>query len=88
MTCTGHDVVARQLVKHRANDSHLRQATHADPCVPRVPAAPVDGSENGFERFLESAAIPLDNNASEQAVKNPVMGMLFLNTLLASRPVS
>jgi transposase len=27
-----------------------------------------------FERFLESGAIPLDNNASEQAVKNPVMG--------------
>jgi transposase len=27
-----------------------------------------------FERFLESGAVPLDNNASEQAVKNPVMG--------------
>ena len=27
-----------------------------------------------FARFLESGAIPLDNNASEQAVKNPVMG--------------
>jgi transposase/uncharacterized coiled-coil protein SlyX len=27
-----------------------------------------------FERFLESGAIPIDNNASEQAVKNPVMG--------------
>jgi hypothetical protein len=27
-----------------------------------------------FERFLESGAIPLDNNAAEQAVKNPVMG--------------
>jgi transposase/regulator of replication initiation timing len=27
-----------------------------------------------FERFLESGAIPLDNNASERAVKNPVMG--------------
>jgi len=27
-----------------------------------------------FERFLLSGAIPLDNNASEQAVKNPVMG--------------
>lgn len=27
-----------------------------------------------FERFLQSGAIPLDNNASEQAVKNPVMG--------------
>ncbi|MCB9926111.1 MAG: IS66 family transposase [Planctomycetaceae bacterium] len=27
-----------------------------------------------FERFLESGAIPFDNNASEQAVKNPVMG--------------
>lgn len=27
-----------------------------------------------FERFLESGAIPLDNNASEQAVKNPVIG--------------
>lgn len=27
-----------------------------------------------FERFLESGGIPLDNNASEQAVKNPVMG--------------
>jgi transposase len=27
-----------------------------------------------FERFLESGAIPLHNNASEQAVKNPVMG--------------
>jgi len=27
-----------------------------------------------FERFLESGAIPMDNNASEQAVKNPVMG--------------
>ena len=27
-----------------------------------------------FERFLQSGAIPLDNNGSEQAVKNPVMG--------------
>ena len=27
-----------------------------------------------FERFLTSGAIPFDNNASEQAVKNPVMG--------------
>jgi transposase len=27
-----------------------------------------------FERFLTSGSIPLDNNASEQAVKNPVMG--------------
>jgi transposase len=27
-----------------------------------------------FERFLQSGAIPLDNNASERAVKNPVMG--------------
>ena len=27
-----------------------------------------------FQRFLESGAIPLHNNASEQAVKNPVMG--------------
>ncbi len=27
-----------------------------------------------FERFLQSGDIPLDNNASEQAVKNPVMG--------------
>ena len=27
-----------------------------------------------FERFLESGAIPIDNNASEQAVKNPVIG--------------
>jgi transposase len=27
-----------------------------------------------FTRFLESGSIPLDNNASEQAVKNPVMG--------------
>jgi hypothetical protein len=27
-----------------------------------------------FERFLESGAIPIHNNASEQAVKNPVMG--------------
>lgn len=27
-----------------------------------------------FERFLESGAIPIDNNAAEQAVKNPVMG--------------
>ena len=27
-----------------------------------------------FERFLESGAVPLDNNASEQAVKNLVMG--------------
>ena len=36
-----------------------------------------------FERFLESGAIPLDNNASEQAVKNPVMGKknwLFLGS--------
>lgn len=31
-------------------------------------------SGKSFERFLESGAIPLDNNASEQAVKNPVMG--------------
>ena len=27
-----------------------------------------------FERFLQSGAIPMANNASEQAVKNPVMG--------------
>jgi len=27
-----------------------------------------------FERFLQSGDIPMDNNASEQAVKNPVMG--------------
>jgi transposase len=27
-----------------------------------------------FERFLQSGEIPLDNNGSEQAVKNPVMG--------------
>ena len=27
-----------------------------------------------FERFLEAGNIPFDNNASEQAVKNPVIG--------------
>ena len=27
-----------------------------------------------FERFLDSGDIPFDNNASEQAVKNPVIG--------------
>ncbi len=27
-----------------------------------------------FERFLSSGSVPFDNNASEQAVKNPVMG--------------
>ena len=31
-----------------------------------------------FERFLESGAIPLDNNASEQAVKNAVMGKNYV----------
>jgi transposase len=41
-----------------------------------------------FERFLESGAIPLDNNASEQAVKNPVMGKkawLFLGSEAGGR---
>lgn len=36
-----------------------------------------------FEQFLASGAIPFDNNASEQAVKNPVMGKkawLFLGS--------
>ena len=27
-----------------------------------------------FERFLEAGNIPFDNNASEQAVKNPFIG--------------